>query len=159
VQALPQGVRELRRPVPVPGIAQGQGHDLGPAHAYLILSGGGHGCRDQAGTGAQGPPGRQMSRTAHAGASSHDEDMPVSVLVARGRHGRQQGQGPAVQKAEGAGPFFPDFGGHGNGAHMTFPGVWTGPRQHQAGLGGGEADRHIRPDGIGAGQAAGGIQS
>ena len=40
VQALPQGVRELRRPVPVPGIAQGQGHDLGPAHAYLILSGG-----------------------------------------------------------------------------------------------------------------------
>ena len=159
VEALPQVVRELGGPIPVSGIAQGQRHDLGPAHAHLIFTGGGHGCRDQAGTATQRPPGGQMSGTAHAGASSHDEDMPVGVLVARGRHGRQQGQGMAVQKAERAGAFFPDFGRHGDGAHMAFPGIRTGPRQHQAGLGGGKADRHVRFDSLGTGQAAGGIQA
>ena len=158
MQTPAQVVRDLGGPVPVPGVAQRQGHDLGPAHAHLLLTGSGHGCRDQTGTGAQCPPGRQMPCAAHAGAPPHDEDMPVGVLVARGCHGRQQIQGMAVQQAERAGPFFPDPGRHGDGAHMAFPGVRAGPGQHQAGLGGGERNRGIRPDGIGAGQTAGGIQ-
>ena len=123
VETLPQVVGEPGGPIPVPGIAQGQGHDLGPAHAHLVLSGSGHGCRDQTGTGTQCPSGCQMPGTAHAGTTSHDEDMSVGILIARSCHGRKQGKGMAVQKTEGTGAFFPDSGRHGDGAHMAFPGV------------------------------------